>query len=91
MVQWRTSREVKTGDGEIYFPITNYQPKIFMTSSIISQTEPPLPPWETLPTMYDLPSENPEEKGLPDDFHFLQPLLLYLTFYFISGQVDLLF
>jgi hypothetical protein len=30
--------------------------------------------------MYDLPSENPEEKGLPDDFHFLQPLLLYLTF-----------
>jgi len=42
---------------------------------------PPLiPPWETLPTMYDLPSENPEEPGLPDDFHFLQPLLLYLTF-----------
>jgi Uma2 family endonuclease len=80
MVQWSASREVKTGDGEIYFPITNYQPKIFMTSSIISQTEPPLPPWETLPTMYDLPSENPEEKGLPDDFHFLQPLLLYLTF-----------
>ncbi|MDY6938358.1 MAG: Uma2 family endonuclease [Cyanobacteriota bacterium] len=49
-----------------------------MTS--ISQSEPPLPPWETLPTMYDLPSENPEEPGLPDEFHFLQPLLLYLTF-----------
>jgi Uma2 family endonuclease len=30
--------------------------------------------------MYDLPSENSEEPGLPDDFHFLQPLLLYLTF-----------
>ncbi len=33
-----------------------------------------------LPTMYDLPSENPEEPGLPDEFHFFQPLLLYLTF-----------
>nr|WP_041233863.1 Uma2 family endonuclease [Cylindrospermum stagnale] len=53
-----------------------------MTSSppLILQPDPPLPPWETLPTMYDLPSENPEEPGLPDDFHFLQPLLLYLTF-----------
>ncbi|BAZ29114.1 hypothetical protein NIES4074_15520 [Cylindrospermum sp. NIES-4074] len=53
-----------------------------MTSSppLIPQPDPPLPPWETLPTMYDLPSENPEEPGLPDDFHFLQPLLLYLTF-----------
>lgn len=46
----------------------------------IPQSDPPLPPGETLPTMYDLPSENPEEPGLPDDFHFLQPLLLYLTF-----------
>lgn len=46
----------------------------------IPQSDPPLPPWETLPTMYDLPSDNPEEPGLPDDFHFLQPLLLYLTF-----------
>jgi Uma2 family endonuclease len=46
----------------------------------IPQSKSPLPPWETLPTMYDLPSDNPEEPGLPDDFHFLQPLLLYLTF-----------
>lgn len=53
-----------------------------MTShaQFIPQTDPPRPPWETLPTMYDLPSENPEEPGLPDDFHFLQPLLLFLTF-----------
>jgi Uma2 family endonuclease len=29
-----------------------------------------------LPTMYDLPSENPEESGLPDLFHGLQPQLL---------------
>ena len=39
-----------------------------------------LPPKEQLPTMYDLPSENPEEPGLPDDFHYLQPLLLRETF-----------
>jgi len=30
--------------------------------------------------MYDLPSDNPKEPALPDDFHFLQPLLLFLTF-----------
>lgn len=40
----------------------------------------PLPPKEQLPTMYDLPSEDPEELGLPDDFHYLQPLLLRETF-----------
>ncbi len=32
-----------------------------------------------LPTMYDLPSEDPEEPGLPDQFHELQPRLLSLT------------
>jgi Uma2 family endonuclease len=32
-----------------------------------------------LPTMYDLPSEDPEEHGLPDDFHDLQPQLLSRT------------
>ena len=47
---------------------------------VISQTEPPLSPKETLPTMYDLPSENPEEPGLPDEFHDFQPELLRLTF-----------
>ena len=44
------------------------------------QVDPPLPPTETLPTMYDLPSENPEEPGLPDEFHLLQPELLRITF-----------
>ncbi|MBF2072995.1 MAG: Uma2 family endonuclease [Synechococcales cyanobacterium C42_A2020_086] len=29
--------------------------------------------------MYDLPSENPEEPGLPDEFHDLQPQLLSAT------------
>ena len=30
--------------------------------------------------MYDLPSEDPEEPGLPDEFHLLQPQLLRETF-----------
>ena len=32
-----------------------------------------------LPTMYELPSENPEDPGLPDEFHDLQPQLLSAT------------
>ncbi|NJR24151.1 MAG: Uma2 family endonuclease [Richelia sp. CSU_2_1] len=32
-----------------------------------------------LPTMYDLPSEDPEEPGLPDEFHDFQPELLRKT------------
>ena len=31
--------------------------------------------------MYDLPSEDPEEPGLPDEFHVLQPQLLTQTFH----------
>jgi Uma2 family endonuclease len=46
----------------------------------IKQTDPSRPPKETLPTMYDLPSENPEEPGLPDEFHDFQPELLRMTF-----------
>lgn len=46
----------------------------------IEQTNPPRSPRETLPTMYDLSSENPEEAGLPDEFHDLQPQLLSATF-----------
>jgi Uma2 family endonuclease len=30
--------------------------------------------------MYDLPSENPDEPGLPDEFHVLQPQLLTRSF-----------
>jgi hypothetical protein len=30
--------------------------------------------------MYDLPNEDPEEIGLPDEFHLLQPELLRQTF-----------
>jgi Uma2 family endonuclease len=39
----------------------------------------PAVPVNTLPTMYDLPSEDPEEMGLPDKFHDLQPRLLSET------------
>jgi Uma2 family endonuclease len=39
----------------------------------------PAIPVNTLPTMYDLPSEDPEEMGLPDKFHDLQPRLLSET------------
>ncbi|HIK15821.1 MAG TPA: Uma2 family endonuclease [Leptolyngbyaceae cyanobacterium M33_DOE_097] len=50
-----------------------------MFTRLPPQTDPPLPPKETLPTMYDLPSEDPEESGLPDEFHDLQPQLLSAT------------
>ena len=46
----------------------------------VPQSDPPRSPRETLPTMYDLPSEDPEEPGLPDEFHDLQPQLLTLAF-----------
>ena len=46
----------------------------------LSPDHSPRPPRETLPTMYDLPSEDPEEPGLPDNFHDFQPQLLRETF-----------
>lgn len=62
-----------------------------LSPPLASQSDPPLPPWESLPTMYDLPSENPEEPGLPDEFHFLQQLLLYLTFQPINWLPELVY
>ncbi|HHP7243883.1 MAG TPA: Uma2 family endonuclease [Elainellaceae cyanobacterium] len=44
------------------------------------QSDPPRPARETLPTMYDLPSEDPNEPGVPDEFHIYQPQLLRETF-----------
>ena len=56
------------------------------------QTDPPRPPWETLPTMYDLPSDKePEEPGLPDEFHDIQPQLLSATFRLQDYGADQLF
>ncbi len=43
------------------------------------QTEPPRPARETLPTMYDLPSEKIGEPGMPDEYHTLQAVLLSET------------
>ncbi|NEP12499.1 MAG: Uma2 family endonuclease [Symploca sp. SIO2C1] len=48
--------------------------------SITEQVEPPRSPKENLPTMYDLPSEDPEEPGLPDEFHLWQAQLCSATF-----------
>lgn len=52
---------------------------IIVGTKPIEQVDPPRSPRETLPTMYDLPSEDPEEPGLPDEFHDLQPQLLSRT------------
>jgi len=41
--------------------------------------------------MYDLPSEDPEEPGLPDEFHLLQPELLRQTFRPPHYQADNIF
>ncbi|NEO30572.1 MAG: Uma2 family endonuclease [Symploca sp. SIO3C6] len=38
--------------------------------------------------MYDLPSEDPEEPGLPDEFHNLQPQLLSRTLQFRDYNCD---
>lgn len=41
--------------------------------------------------MYDLPSEDPEEPGLPDEFHIFQPQLLRETFCPSTYPVDQVF
>lgn len=54
------------------------------------QSDPPLSPRDTLPTMYDLPSENHEENGV-DQFHSFQSELLWLTFSPANYQSDRVF
>lgn len=44
------------------------------------QTDPPRPARETLPTMYDLPSEEIGDPGMPDEYHVRQAILLDQTF-----------
>ncbi len=61
------------------------------STSYLTQNNSPFPDRENLPTMYDLPSENPEEPGLPDEFHFLQPLLLLLAFLPVNCQPELVY
>ncbi len=50
------------------------------TDTAVRLRHPTWPPRDTTPTMYDLPSEDPEEPGLPDQFHEYQPQLLRQTF-----------
>ncbi len=57
----------------------------------IKQMEPPLSPRQTLPTMSDLPSEQLEDAGLPDEFHDLQPQLLSATLQLSGYPKDRLF
>src|SRR5262245_1178419 len=45
-----------------------------------TQTDPPRPARETLPTMYDLPSEEIGDPGMPDEYHVHQATLLDETF-----------
>ncbi|MGH9831812.1 MAG: Uma2 family endonuclease [Blastocatellia bacterium] len=49
--------------------------------SILTQTDLPRPARETLPTMYDLPSEESGEPGMPDEYHPHQAVLLSETFH----------
>ncbi|MBW4441121.1 MAG: Uma2 family endonuclease [Plectolyngbya sp. WJT66-NPBG17] len=46
---------------------------------------------QKLPTMYDLPSEDPEESGLPDEFHDIQPHLLSQTLRLVDYGSDRIF
>lgn len=49
------------------------------TRRFTGKSNPLADPRSSLPTMYDLPSEYPDEPGLPDEFHSLQPQLLSRT------------
>lgn len=51
-----------------------------VTQTPIEQVDPPRSPKEILPTMYDLKSEDPEEPGLPDEYHLWQGELCSATF-----------
>lgn len=46
---------------------------------------------QKLPTMYDLPSEDPRESGLPDEFHDIQPQLLSQTLRLANYGSDRIF
>jgi Uma2 family endonuclease len=57
---------------------------VFVPQTSLDRADPLLLPENALPTMYDLPSEDPEEPGLPDEFHDLQPQLLSRTLYLLN-------
>lgn len=55
------------------------------------QTEQSPTPKNVLPTMYDLPSEHPEDSGLPDLYHLWQSRCLEYTFCPSNYPIDLVF
>lgn len=59
---------------------------VSLNSGQATLTVPPLPPSTTL--MYDLPSDFPEEPGLPDEFHDLQPQWLSRTLHLTQYGAD---
>ncbi|MGE3540380.1 MAG: Uma2 family endonuclease [Candidatus Tectimicrobiota bacterium] len=61
------------------------------TTLTLPPTDAPGASRNALPTMYDLPSEDPEEPGLPDVFHDIQPQLLRETFRPPSYSLDEIF
>jgi Uma2 family endonuclease len=50
-----------------------------------------VPPQKEWLTMYDLPSEDPQEPGLPDEFHDFQPQLLSATLQLTNVAPDQVF
>jgi hypothetical protein len=69
--------------------------KVFLPHQFMTQFKPhapygnqPLSPRLTMPTMYDLPSEDPEDPGLPDEFHDLQPQLLSRTLHLVDYAAE---
>jgi Uma2 family endonuclease len=57
----------------------------------VEQTDPPRSARDTLPTMDDLPSEDPKEPGLLDEYHYLQPHLLSATLHLTTVAADEVF
>ena len=51
------------------------------------QTNPPRPPSETMPTMYDLPSEELEDPNWPEELHPQSPLLTMPTMYDLPSEL----
>lgn len=50
------------------------------TASSVADAEVERQETEKLPTMYDLPSQDPTKPRLPDEFHWLQPHLFSETY-----------
>ncbi len=55
------------------------------------QSNPSSPPKHTLPTMYDLPSEEIGDSGLPDEYHAIQAQILDRTFQPANYSSDRIF